>query len=413
MQLQKNIKTMGIIALGCGGFASAGEFIPVVEDPAPVMDEGYDGWCDALQSIGKLYKNPDNPLIQEFKIFGRLHYQGAWVDGEDVNGNDFDDAHDEFRRVRFGASAKFLQYFDILGRVNLENDRRPQGGDLDLEYTDFDEALIGVDLKKAFGFDQLDKLHLSYGRHKFAISQEAVESSKKILTVERSGISNKVFGTFRATGFKLKAEKGAWDGMLGLFTTDFDGEFLADWNESEAYQASIGYQATDDLYLYADFVYNNGDIADTWQYKWATSWSANYSNGRWGVIADFIYGDNGDVSDGQRADRDGDFWGVVILPHYWLVEDRLQAVARYQYQGSESDNGIRLNSRYVRRSEQDTGADINSGRGDAHHSYYLGLNYHICDHNAKIMAGVEYDDLSTPVGDVDALTWWLAFRTYF
>ena len=34
-------------------------------------------------------------------------------------------------------------------------------------------------------------------------------------------------------------------------------------------------------------------------------------------------------------------------------------------------------------------------------------------HNAKIMTGVELETLDTAGGDVDALTLWLALRTYF
>ena len=414
MQLQNNIKTMGVLALGLSSFVSAGDsYAPFHEEPTSTVSSDSSSshhWCDALKSIGKLYKNPDNPIVQEFSVFGRLHYQGAWVDGEDANGDDFDDSFDEFRRVRVGAKAKIFRYFDILGRINLEDDRRAQGGDLDLEYTNFDEAFIGFDIKKAFGIDQLDKLHFSYGRHKFAISHEAVTSSKSILTVERSAISNQVFGNFRPTGGKLKAKRGPWDLLLGVYSTEIENEFVGGWGESQAYQGRVGYQYSDDLHFSADFVYNNGDIADTWQYKWATSLSAVYTQENWGIAADFIYGDNGDVSDGQNADRTDDFWGIVVIPHYWLVKDRLQAVGRYQYQGSDSAEGIRLNSRYVRRIDD---AEINSGRGDSHHSFYAGLNYHLCGNNAKIQAGVEYDTIDTPIGEVDAVTWWLSFRTFF
>jgi hypothetical protein len=56
---------------------------------------------------------------------------------------------------------------------------------------------------------------------------------------------------------------------------------------------------------------------------------------------------------------------------------------------------------------------VASGRGDEHHSVYGGLNYFLCGHNAKIMAGVEWETLQTMSGDVDALTWWLAWRMYF
>jgi hypothetical protein len=57
--------------------------------------------------------------------------------------------------------------------------------------------------------------------------------------------------------------------------------------------------------------------------------------------------------------------------------------------------------------------NVNSGRGDELHTLYTGLNYHICGDNAKIMAGVEYSTLDTPAGDVNALTYLVAFRTFF
>ncbi|MGJ8726476.1 MAG: porin [Roseibacillus sp.] len=414
MQHTNNIKTVGLLALGLSGFASAGDsYSPIANTPVMQEEASSTGWCDGLKSIGKLYKNSENPLIQEFSVFGRLQYQGAWVNGEDENGDDFDDSYDEFRRVRIGAKGKFLQYFDFKANINLLSDGRPSGNDLDWGVENFDEALIGFDIKKAFGIDQLDKLHLSYGRHKFAISHEAVESSKNIVTVERSAISNKVYGSDRPTGFKLKAAQGPWSALLGIYSTEVNDKFIADWGGSVAYQASLGYQVSDELSLLADFAYNDGDVSGTaWGYKWATSLSAVYESGRFGLVTDFIYGDNGDVNDGQNVDRQDSFWGVVVIPHYWLVEDRLQAVARYQYQGSDGSEGIRLNSRYVRRND-DTGAAINSGRGDSHHSIYAGLNYYLCDNNAKFMAGVEYDSLDTPDGDVSATTFWLAFRTYF
>lgn len=405
---------MGFIALGLSNFANAGEsFIPYDDTPVIEEPQHVGGWCDALQSIGKLYKNSENPLVQEFSVFGRFQYQGAYIDGEDVNGDNFNESVDEIRRARIGAKAKFLNYFDIAANINLFSDSRRSGGDLDFGFQSFDTAVIGFDIKKAFGIDQLDKLHVSYGRQKFSLSHEANLSSKKISTVERSAISNRVFGSFRPTGLKVRAEKAQWDFLLGIYSTDDEDTFIADWNESIAWQGSIGYQATDQLHVLADFVYNDDDEQNTFEYEWAASLSAAYDAGRWGVATDLIYGNNGDEGNGEiNAERQGNFWGVVILPHYWLVKDRLQAVARYQYQGSEQSEGIRLNSRYSGR-DNVVDADVNDGRGDSHHSYYLGLNYHLCDHNAKILAGIEYDDLETPNGDVDAITYWLAFRTYF
>jgi hypothetical protein len=134
-------------------------------------------------------------------------------------------------------------------------------------------------------------------------------------------------------------------------------------------------------------------------------------------MGDVYFGDNGDADNGvNNARRQGNFWGAVVMPYYWIVDKKLQAVVRYQYAGSSEDQGIRTNSRYVRRDHGPV-ANVNSGRGNEHHSIYAGLNYLICGDNLKIMTGVEYEWLNTPgvglEGDVTATTLWCAFRTYF
>ena len=81
---------------------------------------------------------------------------------------------------------------------------------------------------------------------------------------------------------------------------------------------------------------------------------------------------------------------------YWLQEDRLKLVLRYQYEGSDEKKGVGLNSRYARVAEdRDSNIKINSGRGDNHHSAYAGLNYYFCGENLKLISGIQYDDLSS------------------
>jgi len=126
-------------------------------------------------------------------------------------------------------------------------------------------------------------------------------------------------------------------------------------------------------------------------------------------VGDFIVGDNGDQS---NASREGNFYGFMAMPYYWLIEDKLQAVAQFQHMASSDDNGVRSNSRYGNRLHSQEGG-FNSGRGDSHQSVYTGLNYYLCDHNAKFQGGVEYQQMDTPTGDFDTLTYILAFRSYF
>ncbi len=156
-----------------------------------------------------------------------------------------------------------------------------------------------------------------------------------------------------------------------------------------------------------------------WGYEWATSLAAVYDAGEWGLIVNGIYGDNGSGRLGNlAANRQGNFWGLVVMPYYWIVEDKLQAVVRYQYQGAEESRGIRVNSRYTRADHGfPVNATIAGGRGNEHHALYGGVNWLLCGHNLKLQTGLEYEWLNAPgagtEGDVAATTAWFGFRTCF
>ena len=418
MQNANTLKIALGIALGLQVPVIAGSEAPAVE---PAATKSCD-WCTWLQNKpGTLYKNKENPFLQEFQVEGRFQYQTAKVDGSDVNNQDFNQAYDEYRRVRLGVKAKFLQYFGLKYQVNLVDDGRnaAAGGSLDWGYQDIDEAFLSFDLGKALGDNNpFDELKLNYGRQKFTFGQESHTSSTKLLTVERSAISNKVYGSYRPTGLSVDAIKGDWTfgGALYSSTTagsenkDFNG-----WQDSVIYYLTAGYKVNDQLTLGADFVYNDADVSkgddSVLGYEWATSLNAQYDVGPWGVIGDLIIGDNGDDL-GHNADRSGGFWGLVVMPYCWIIQDKLQLVGQYQYEGSDEAQGVRVNSRYG-RARVDNGIDVNSGRGDSHHSFYGGLNYYLCGHNAKIQAGLEYQSMDTPKGDFDTMTYVLAFRTFF
>lgn len=409
----------------------AGEPLPTVA-PDPVL--AFDA-CEWLSDKPGYVKFPDNPWIQEFGVFGRFQWQAAYLDAEDADGNRFSDAYTEVRRFRLGAELKFLRVLGIKANVNLVDDASnevtqwPGEQRLGWGYEDFDEALISLDLAEAFSLDGFDTFSLRYGRHKFELSQEARTSSKKLLTVERSAISNKVYGSYRPTGVSLEAARGEWDAVVAFYSTDartavgINREFLGGWGNGEAYYGSLGYSPGDCWHFHWDYVYNDADIRDgedsLFSYRWATSLSAEYDAGAWGVIVDGIWGDNGSAGLGVALpDRRGDFWGLVVMPYHWLVEDRLQGVVRYQYAGAEEDAGIRVNSRYLRKDhEGGSVASTINGRGNEHHSLYAGLNWLPCGHNLKIQAGAEYEWLNMPgvgsEGDLSAMTWWFAFRSFF
>lgn len=407
------------MALGFPALASAGTELAPME---PAAEKNSGDWCEWWSNKpGKFYSNKENPFIQEVQIEGRLQWQTASVDGNSISSGEFDDTYTEFRRARLGVKAKFLKYFGLKYQINAVGDSRPSstGQGVDWGYQDIDEAYITFDLAKAFSLSDFDDLKLVYGRQKYVLGHEADLSSNNILTVERSAISNKIYGSYRPTGLTLKGESRGYDFSSSLYSSsgsDTSGfgassDEFSDWTDSFVFLNRLGYQVSDKLRVYGDFVYNfaelDGSEDSFLEYEWGGTFGAQYNSDAWGIDTEFVYGDNGDQS---NANRRGMFYGAIFTPYYWIMKEKLQFVTQYQYAGAEESEGIRINSRYGRR---EGSFDINSGRGDSHHSLYAGLNYFLCGHNAKVQAGVEYQTMDTPTGDFDTTSYLLSLRAYF
>ena len=353
-------------------------------------------------------------LIQAVRLFGRAQVQFASVDGDGYDGNGFNQTFDEIRRLRLGAEVKALKYFKVKANANFANDETPSGGDRDIGYDSLDEALVSFNAGALIGGGTVDSLTINAGRHKLNMSHEVHTSSKQIKTVERSAAANKVYPS-RMTGISANASKGSVSGTVGLFTTEASNEIATD-TDGIAFYASANVELGNGDNVTADFLYNdaNGtadnEISDNVGmalYEWAVALSYVAERDRWEFLLQGTLGDNGDTAGSYQ---NGSFWGLVGMASYDVIADKLEAVARYAYQGSDEAQGIRSNKRYIQRNH---GGMVAGGYGDEHHSIYGGLNYFLCGHNAKIMAGVEWESLQTMGGDVDALTWWLAFRSYF
>lgn len=364
-------------------------------------------FCNKLEGIGKLYENPDNPYIQEISLSARFHGQYAYVDGEDINGKKFNNDFEEIRRLRAGLKIKAFNGFEFKASANLEDDGNSIGGPRQLGYENFDQFVFSYKLRDVIG---LDYLQFSYGRQKFRMGQEAHISSKKIKTVERSALSNKIYDN-RYTAFSVKAKRNDSSTEIGLLSLD-QSNFIGNWDAGTAVYGTTTFHALRGE-VTLDFLYNfdqgTADDQVVVGYEWVGSASWEGQIGNWNLLLNAAVGDNGD---NVKSEREGSFYGFVVMPSTFIIENKLEFVARYQYQGSSEEEGIRMNSRYVRRAELG-GTDLDGGRGDKHHSIYTGLNYHFCGNNSKVMAGVEYETLNGMKGDVKSTTLWLAYRIYF
>ncbi len=138
-------------------------------------------------------------------------------------------------------------------------------------------------------------------------------------------------------------------------------------------------------------------------YDWAASATYETEVGGFDLFTNATYGE---TADGDNV------YGIVIMPSKELIEDKLEAVVRYQWARSSGADLLRPQSRNVRNTAGLDGIGT-VPRGDENHTIYGGLNYFLCGHNAKLMAGVEYETVSGGVADTDATTFWLAARMFF
>lgn len=344
------------------------------------------------------------------QLGGRFHWQAFHISGNDTNGDSFNDSHDDFRRARIEFRSEFLRYFDLRLNINLVGDNRFRGRDLDWGYENFDEANVTFDIRKSFAIGSLDTLKLRAGSLKHTLGSEAVESSNNLMTIERSAIANKIYGGSRPTGLIVDIGKNDWLLNLGLYSTEADSDFIGGFNDGFAYYAALNWKATDSWSFRIDGLVNRPDGGDNlFGYGWAGTFNVIYETASHGFQSSLVLGDNGP----GFGPRGGGFHGVVIMPWYWIIEEKLQAVFQYQYSGADQAQGIRANARYLPASHDPLNTPLSSGRGDSLHTAYLGLNYHLCGNRLKIMTGVEYSDLATPLGKVDAITFVSAVRFRF
>jgi hypothetical protein len=395
-------KLLQVIGVGLAATATSALAGNFSTDPLPPASGGSEGgsgdWCETLQDIGTVYKDKKNPWLQEVKFFGRAHYQVGYVDG-DVAGNNFSGEGDELRRLRFGASIKFLNGFKLTGRVNLS-----RGGfrDTHVGYDNWDELILEYDAGDLGAFEDVT---IGYGRYKPGFGGEEEMSSKKIKTIERSNLNNYYAGG-RPTGAKLGFELGKVGYSLGVFSTagtDGHAPVIGGWKGATAYMLSADFEALGgDVLLQA--LYNDASAAEdtVFGYHWAVSATHDTKFGPFDLLTNLTYGEdhNGDAA-----------YGVVIMPSIDLIEDKLEAVVRYQYFKGDGNIALTGTKRILERVANKNG--VIDPSGDENHTIYAGLNYYFCDHNLKLMTGVEYETIDGGTADSESTTVWGAVRFFF
>ena len=380
---------------------------------------------DRTWSAFTLYKDDSNPILQEFSLQGRLQVQSIYGESNDdsFNTSDYKDAGNdenvwgndiEARRARFGFKSKWFQSWKFEGQINVDNDGQDNSGD-NTFYKDIYDLFVT--------YAPSDALNISAGKTKVKFSREQEISSKEILTMERSLISNTLFpGELTGAWVSGKGIQEHWLYELGIYGSDRVREFSS-FDQGVVVLGKIGYDYSaqaglDTAVASIHYMHNSepgfADLTDE-EYKPSTSPSFTDSialtnditSGRFGLTTELLYGFGfeGDAEQNGKSKPidQSDVLALSIIPSYYIAEG-LQLVGRLQVATCSDPDDIQVPSRYERLAEGDQ-------KGNTYTSAYVGLNYYLYGHKLKLMNGVEYSTLGG--GDYDGYTFMIGLRFSF
>ena len=365
---------------------------PSAKEAAVVKVEKEESVFDRIWGLATIYKNKENPIIQEFKLRGRYQGQYHWLDSDQGGDDGWED-----RRSRFGFDLKLFNQFDI--RLDAQS-----SDGFDPFYNGLVDAYIKWRPSKAF--------NLTVGRQKPQIAYyDFLQSTNNQPTFERSQIFNQL-RVDRFVGAVI-------DGKIGNFTyqvnggnnqVDYEfGQLEGGWS----YGAGIGYDFSKLLgvkkadwrfdWLHSDIDFAEDTVLNRYENIFTnTLW---IQDGRFGFVAELFY------AEGAVDLSYGDVFGFYIQPTFDIIPDRLQLVGRYSFSKGDGANSVVAQSRYERAAPQLTG----SGRGETYIAGYLGIQYFIYGDKLKVLAGLEYAsvDGGGNGGDYDGVTYLTGVRFSF
>ena len=368
---------------------------------------GETGW-DRTWSAFTLYKDENNPILQEFALQGRLQLQAGFGDSSSeeykkAGKGEFWGADIENRRSQFGFKSKWFQHWKLDGQIVVDGNYDDEAGNGTLYKDIYDLYLT---------YAPSDAFNASVGKREVAFGREYEISSKEILTFERSALTNTLFpGNLTGAWVSGKEISGHWLYELGAYGNDRVRE-LSSFEEGAIILGKIGYDYSsqanfDSAIVTFQYMHNTEpDLVKTTTSSWSGSSTPPYTDtfaltndivhGRWGFTTDALYG----IGDGAQPD----VFGVTFIPSYFIA-DGLQLVGRLQL-ASSSDDGMSVQGRY-----ESTSGTSTDPKGNSYLSTYLGLNYYLYGHKLKLLAGLEYSHLGG--GDYDGTTYMTGLRFSF
>lgn len=367
---------------------------------------------DQIWSVPTLYKNEENPVIQELSLVGQLQTQYAY--GSDDSGNfgshdrpdDWTWGDTEVRRFRLGMKGKLFEKLTFLYLTDLNPDLSPR------VYKRTPEMY--------FTYTESDAFNISFGKTELKFNREQEYSSRDFLPFERSALGNMFYGGELAGAWACgKGIAGGWLYYLGAFSNDrvdewsrFDGGAMILGKIGYDYTKHTGFDLAEVKFQY---MHNTepGYRADpapaglqSPSYSDCISISNQITKGPFDLTTEFLWGDGKGVAVGKGV---ADVFGLSAMANYSFTK-KLQLITTWEIAGSSDDDGVILPGRY-----EALAPGVGDAKGDAYFAGYVGLNYYIHGQKLKLMSGVKYSclDGGSGGGDFNGWTWLCGVRMAF
>ena len=325
---------------------------------------------DDIWQFAEWYDNPDNASIQQVLFSGRVQYEYASANADDITYNEWN-----MRRLRLGVRSELFNQFTL----HVEAEFNPQERDpFYKRFTDF-----------YLEWSRNAPLAVTVGKQGVPFTMDGSTSSKELLTIDRSNLANNMwFPQEYVPGISISGEASNWIYQLGGFSSGDRNREFGDFSGSAFTLAAVGYDLADAIgvdqaLLRGNYVYQIPDALNTFtrQLQHIGSMNLDLEAGRWGI--------RGDVSAASGYQAQSDLWGTMIMPFLNLTR-KLQVVSRYTYLNSEDANGVRL-ARYENKRTR--------GLGDSYSELYLGANYFFYGHKLKLQSGLQIADMNDVAAD--------------
>ena len=330
------------------------------------------------------YVNDSNPVMQKVLFSGRFQHDFAVIDADQGG-------HDEWnvRRLRLGPRVTLFRTFTLHGEVELN----PQEADpLYVRFTDL-----------YLQWSRSGRLTLTVGKHSVPFTMDGATSSKELLTIDRSNLTNNIWFTSEyVPGLSVSDKRASWVYRAGVYTAGEASREFGEFNGGLFTLGVLGYDFAKSLsvkeaLLSGNYVYQNPDARNTFTQRLEHIASVNFKfdADTWGLRTDVS------AASGYLGQRD--LWGLMAMP-FASITQKLQLVGRYTFLQSDGRNGVRL-ATYEKR--------LVPGRGDRYNELYLGANYFFYGHKLKLQSGVQFADMRDRANDGGAyagVSWTTALR---